>query len=179
MQRWRPVEVIGALLVLLSAGCGAPRHNEFDATFVSRMIPHHHLGMELIDEATQRSDDVRLRRLVFEMGTYHHDELAALEKWAADWGTSPAATFPGDIEASSVDRLQGYSGRAHDTWWLHLMISHHRGAILSSRAEAAGGIFAEATDMAGTIEKIQSRQIDEMSSLLRELCDGATTLPGC
>lgn len=180
MSRLRSAAV---LVAVASAGalltnCGGTEPNAADRAFVAAMIPHHHLGMRLLDEATTNSDDVRLRRMVFEMDAYHSGELAELDRWSSSWDVAPAADFPGDLTASDLARLFGTNGVEHDTLWLALMIRHHIGALAITDAESDGAI-GSARSLAKTIHDTQVRQIDEMRSLLDELCVADPTSPGC
>lgn len=143
------------------------------------MIPHHHLGMELIDEATRNSDGVELRRLVFEMGGYHHDELTRLTRWAKDWGIKEALMFPGGIAKADLARLASLRGPGHDTWWLHVMIEHHRGALVISREALASANDPGITSMAESVISVQEKQIGEMEDLSLRLCRSRSDLPGC
>lgn len=167
------------LVAVTLAACGGPHHGPADSAFVSRMIPHHELGMELINEATLHSDDVELRRLVFEMSGYHHDELAQLHEWAHAWGTGTAQRFPGRIDEADLTSLAGLKGPGHDTWWLALMIRHHRGAVDIAGEEIRSGTNRDAVAMAHTVLAVQQRQITDMEHLLRGYCAATPGLKGC
>lgn len=177
MRLRRAAELIAIASVL--ASCGTAPHGQADSAFVSRMIPHHELGMELINEATLHSDDVELRRLVFEMGGYHHDELAQLHEWAHAWGTGAARRFPGRIDQADLSSLGELRGPGHDTWWLALMIRHHRGAVDIAGEEIRSGTNRDAVTMAHTVLAVQKRQITDMEHLLRGYCAATPGLKGC
>lgn len=135
--------------------------------------------MVLIDEATRDSDGVELRRMVFEMGTYHHDELERLSEWARDWGVVEAHTFPGDLPSADLGKLAGLRGPAHDTWWLHLMLEHHRGALVIARDALASATDDDVTSMARAVISVQEEQIASMERLSASLCRTQQDLPGC
>ena len=179
---WKRVLVPVGLVLAASAIVVVPRTgvqpNDADRAFVAEMIPHHMLGMRLIDEATQHSDDVRLRRMVFEMSTYHASELDHFERWSSEWGVAPASDFPGDLPKGDLRDLAELDGPAHDTEWLALMLEHHRGALEITEAEGDGAI-ASARAMAETIHSVQAQQITEMTALLADLCADHPGSPGC
>lgn len=166
-------------LLLLLASCGGPGPGSADKGFVARMIPHHELGMDLIDEATLRSDGVELRRMVFEMGSYHHDEMARLQTWSREWHVPKEEKFPGSIDAGRTARLARLDGAAHDTWWLHLMIEHHEGAVEIAADALSAARHPDLLAMARTVRSVQERQITEMKVLLGSLCVAGPGLPGC
>ena len=159
-----------AVLAILAAACSHDDWRPADRTFVAQMIPHHHLGMRLIDDATVHSADVRLRGLVFEMSGYHQSELETLEAWATEQGVATADEFPGDLSDDDVASLQRLTGTAHDIWWLELMIRHHRGALTIADSEITGGGVAAALDMASNVRDVQTAEIAKMDQLRRTLC---------
>lgn len=163
--------VLGFGLVLSS--CGGPASKtaptDVDELFVAEMIPHHHLGMELIDQATRRVDDTRVRRLVFEMSTYHQSELDQLHAWAARWKVSAATDFPGRIDAVRLAELAALSGSDYDRRWLEVMIEHHEGAIDIAERQIDRGSDDGSIDTAESIRRVQAKDIEEMSSLLEVL----------
>lgn len=134
------------------------------------MIPHHHLGMTLVDEATRRSYDVRLRRLVFEMSGYHASELETLDRWSDAQGIAPMADFPGEVPEGEVRHLADLDTVEHDIWWLDLMIRHHRGAVEIADAELRDGKVAAARTLADTVRRVQSAEIEQMEELRHTLC---------
>jgi uncharacterized protein (DUF305 family) len=165
--RTSTVAIVSALIMLTSCGGGAP--NVADRLFVAEMIPHHHLGMELINQATRRVDDARLRRLVFEMSSYHLSELEQLHEWEAKWGVEPADDFPGDITETELAGLATLSGRDYDLRWLELMIEHHEGALEVSDRQMNEGSNDASIDMAEAVNEVQSRDIDNMKELLGDI----------
>lgn len=164
---------------MVALGCSSHSPSVADQEFVSQMIPHHHLGMQLIDEATIHSSDVRLRRLVFEMGTYHHDELSTLMKWKSKWGVSESAQFPGDVPAAEIDSLTTLNGLSHDTWWLRLMIKHHEGALVIAGDAISSGGEDNVVAMARSVMSLQSKQITKMKELFTSFCETNSSLAGC
>ena len=182
------IRFVRTALVLLAVAVPAPAlivacrdqpatWSEADRVFVSRMIPHHHLGMVLTDLAAQRAADVRLRRLVFEMSGYHQSELGLLDGWARGRGISESKDFPGDLADAEIDALAGTAGEVFDRFWLELMIRHHEGALQIAAEQIDSGTVAEARDLARSVARVQSGEIAEMERLLGELCGAAGVTP--
>lgn len=156
--------VVPTLAVLTSCGSAGP--SAADRLFVAQMIPHHHLGMEMIDQATRHVEDTRLRRLVFEMGSYHAAELDQLHEWAKEWGVESADRFPGEIAKTELADLAVLVGREYDRRWLELMIEHHEGALEISARQMQEGSNDESIEMAESVLEMQQREIREMRVLL-------------
>jgi len=173
--RWSAVAIVSLLVLVGCSGseqgnAASDEWTSVDETFVATMIPHHHLGMTLIDEATRRSGDVRLRHLVFEMSSYHMSDLELLHEWSSERSIPHASEFPGDLPASEVQSLADYEGLSHDIVWLDLMIRHHVGAVSIADATIAAGSVAELGRLATETRRVQSAEIDTMKALLGELC---------
>lgn len=170
MSRRRILDALFVTVFLTLAACGGSPASNTERTFVAQMIPHHELGMELIDIATTRADDVRLRRLVFEMSSYHHSDMEQLATWQSEWNVSPSVTFPGALPSTTLTNLTGLAGPTFDVSWLEAMITHHKGALDIANAVLDSSDRDAVTRMARTTINVQSREIDEMVALRVELC---------
>jgi len=178
MRAWRIRWVLLGLSIALSASSCAVQPNSADIRFVAEMIPHHELGMTLIDVATTNAGDVRLRRLVFEMGNYHHHDMMALRNLAKDWNVKPASSFPGELPKKRVQLLRQQMGIEHDVGWLHLMITHHLGALQIAEMSIDRSDSPAVQRLARATKEVQAREINEMRLLLAELCK-ISTLTEC
>ena len=152
--------------VLLSGCTSQVTPTTSDMAFVSAMIPHHELGLELLDIGAHSVDDVRLRRLIFEMNNYHADDHARLMQWSFEWGTREADNFPGKITDSEMRALATMTGSEFDREWLRLMIAHHRGALEIAAVDSEN---QDVSLLATRIESIQRQEIELMESLLHTL----------
>jgi uncharacterized protein (DUF305 family) len=162
-------------LVVMLCSCSRSGPSSSEKRFVGEMIPHHNVGVELLQIGQQRNNDVRVRRLIFEMGDYHHGELHSLELYARDWSIEVYEEFDGDIPDAELDRLRNVQGSEHDMLWLDLMIRHHEGAlVISNRLLSAGG-HQNLLTLASNVIKTQSDEIVEMVRLRKELCNESPT----
>jgi uncharacterized protein (DUF305 family) len=157
------------MLWACAGSCSATANpNAADRAFVHDAVPHHELGIELIALAETHSSDVRLRRMVFEQGTYHGPELDRLHTWAAEWEVAHGAAdpFPGELTADTVEALRRMDGPAFDVAWLDAMIEHHRGFLQIAAAAEQGAVVAT---FATPLAVLQQAQIDQMVALRDEL----------
>ena len=158
---------IAALCVVVSAACSnQPEPNTADKTFVAEMVAHHQLGVAMVDSAVLRSDDVRLRKLVFEMQSYHEHELHQLSSRLQEWKIMEAKVFPGLIEPSRLAKVDQLAGPAFDNAWLQAMIEHHEGAVVIGKNEITSGQITDLKVMAKKIVDIQQAEILQMQRLL-------------
>jgi uncharacterized protein (DUF305 family) len=136
------------------------------------MVPHHELGIELIDDAVSRVDDVRLRRLVFKMAAYHDSELHELKDRVASWGVTMSQRFPGWIDPAEMTAMSALSDTQYDLRWLDLMIEHHEGAITLAVVETTEGADDELRALARRIADAQRVEIAKMRYILDSLTEG-------
>ncbi len=178
---WRVVVAFASALSL--AACGH-QHGvaATDDVFVTAMVPHHRLGIEMLEHAQPRVDDVRVRRLVFEMSGYHGDELHELESHLAHGNLDEAEVFPGWIAPERLSALDEITGPSYDVSWLLLMTEHHEGAVELAELELARidpQPDDERRDLAWSIATTQRTEIDEMRALARLLCAEHADLGVC
>lgn len=158
--------MLAAALLLVACG-GGPR--PADARWAAMMVPHHEAGLALDDAALRRTDDVRVRRLAFEMNAYQGRELEELRTLAA---AAPAHDHPepaGMPTAAELASLETLEGTDFDRAFLTLMIRHHEGAVAMATAEGRAGTSARVRAMADAVVRVQTDQLDRMRVLLSEL----------
>lgn len=170
---WSGILAISLTACSTSPFTAAPSRS--DETFVARMVAHHHLGMTILDDATQHSDGVELRRLAFEMQGYHTSDLEILERRLQDWELSLPEVFPGYVAEERLDELAAMTGTPHDIAWLTVMIEHHEGALRLTKSEIARGDDPELRDLAAAIARLQRAEIKEMTRLRSRLTGGFVT----
>lgn len=160
-------------VVVLTAACGhhhaSSQPNEVDRWFVAAMVPHHRLGVELLEIAQPRVHDVRVRRLVFQMGDYHHGELHHLEHRLRAWAVSEATDYPGALAPTVLDELRATVGPDHDVAWLVAMIEHHEGAVAIAERQLREGSDDELRRLAAAVAEVQRADIDVMNDLVTTL----------
>lgn len=174
--------VIGTVSI---AACG---HADGDSTndttnvdtFLAGMVPHHRLGLEMLEHAVPRVDDVRVRRLVFEMSGYHGDEL---HHWESQlFHDAEVSIFPGWIAPDRLAALDDHTGPEYDVNWLVLMIEHHEGAIQLAADEltrVSRNSDPARHELAQRIAATQRAEIKEMRTLAQFLCSEHAHLVPC
>jgi uncharacterized protein (DUF305 family) len=159
--------------ILLLVGCGSGEtKSAIDQGFVASMLPHHRIGMELLNDGARRVNDVRVRNLIFQMASYHHREFAQLEEYQDRWGIAEATTFPGLPSAADWNLLNGAQDVEYDIIWLDVMIFHHRGAVNLARKQVQDGVDENLVDLATEVMREQRSQIKQMEKILTDICVG-------
>ncbi len=174
MRRLRTtlIGLLGAAVMLVIPACSMGSASQAEAEFVAAMVPHHRLGVELLQIAEPRVDDVRVRRLVFEMAAYHGADLHHLDHYLSGWSLLEAEVYPGWLDPERVRALEDLVGEQFDVAWLQAMIEHHEGALdLAVMLLDVGGRKELVTLATGVVE-VQSRELAQMRHLLEEKSGG-------
>lgn len=168
MRRRSIRRAAAVLAVAITASSCAP-HSSADETFVAQMVPHHEVGLRLVEDGQVRSVDVRLRRLIFEMGSYHHAELHSLESLAEDWSVGADDDFPGNLREDDFVALAAADAASYDRAWIDLMLVHHRGAVLIAQAALRASRTETVRAIAASVVAVQSDEIVKMIRLRKAL----------
>ncbi|WP_424536439.1 DUF305 domain-containing protein [Sphaerisporangium viridialbum] len=159
-----------------SFSTSATAHNATDVSFAQGMIPHHRQAVQMADLAATRASSPQVKDLAAEIGKQQEPEIATMSGWLTSWGEQvpqdmpgmdhSGQDMPGMMGAGEMDQLSKASGKAFDTAFLQMMVTHHQGAITMAKAERSTGSYPPAKDMAKAIIASQSKEIDQMNSLL-------------
>jgi uncharacterized protein (DUF305 family) len=161
-------QILAGGLLALTLACSHGTPSEVDAQFVSAMVPHHRLGLELLVLAEPRVEDVRVRRLVFEMAGYHDLDLHHLEHYLTEWSLAEAEMYPGWIAPERVRQLGELSGAAFDLEWLRVMTEHHEGALALADLMLQSGTNSTVKRLAAVVMEQQTRELAEMRRLIQQ-----------
>ena len=77
-----------------------------------------------------------------------------------------SASMPGMATPAQLDRLYGLSGRAFDVLFLRLMIRHHQGGLLMTRAVLGDHILSTTRTAAQSVSSEQIEDLGTMRALL-------------
>lgn len=94
---------------------------------------------------------------------------------AGHGGTGQDATMPGMASSEQVEELYALRGERFDTRFLQLMVRHHQGALLMTRAALDADALAVTHTAARAISTAQLEEIGAMRALLAAA--GARPLP--
>jgi uncharacterized protein (DUF305 family) len=173
-----------------------PSNTSAAAGFARDMQVHHDQGVELAMIIRDRSSDESIRGLAYDIATSQSNQsgqmLAWLNEWklpqaspepAMTWMTRPTLTgaghdhgtegahspgdpMPGLATRAQITELQGLEGPAAEKLFLQLMIAHHQGAVEMAEAVLDRTEVPVVINLATSIVKAQTSEIDYMTTLL-------------
>ncbi len=161
----------------------AQAYNQADITFAQGMIPHHAQAIAMSEMAAQRTVLPQVKDLAARVQAAQQPEIDQLRGFLRAWNTpvrsadSPMGgmgqmdhgtsdAMPGMMSGEEMHQLEQASGAAFDQMFLHMMISHHKGAVMMAQTELSNGQSPDARQLAQRIIDAQQREITEMRTLL-------------
>jgi uncharacterized protein (DUF305 family) len=204
----RTAALIGAtaLTALAATGCGSSNDTAtkstattastaaspaaVDKAFVSQMIPHHQMAVEMAGYAPARGQHPQIKQLGKNIIASQTSEITQMQTIAKNLGakvtempshadggmdhtmhggssmTAAAKTLgiPMEQMGMSMDMASLAKASPFDRAFIDMMIPHHQGAILMARAEIARGRSAELKKIATAIIAAQTKEIQQMNS---------------
>ncbi|MEU8703526.1 DUF305 domain-containing protein [Streptomyces sp. NPDC048680] len=170
-----------------TAAASAPAEASADVGFARDMAVHHQQAVEMSFIVRDRTTDVAVRRLAFDIINTQANQRGMMLGWLEMWGrakSSPGppmewmghtvtprgdgALMPGMATDAELDALRAAKGRDAEVLFLRLMTAHHRaGADMAQSAAAAAGTD-EIRNLASGMVLGQRSEIALMADMLKE-----------
>jgi uncharacterized protein (DUF305 family) len=157
--------------------------NDADVAFATDMIPHHAQALSMVDLTLDRPLDPEVQQLVEDIRTAQAPEIEQMTDWLTAWeepipetmrdhahahgeGDLEMGDLPGMMSADEMAELEAAPDDEFQDLFLEMMIEHHEGAVEMAKTEQTDGHFQPAIDLAESIEKGQTEEIELMQDLL-------------
>jgi uncharacterized protein (DUF305 family) len=136
--------------------------------FLTGMIDHHHMAVEMAKMCLDRAVHPTLRSLCEEIIAAQSAEIHEMHAWLQDWyGVSHEPMMkPGDMRA--MEKLASLGGAEFEIAFMEMMIKHHRAAIREADRCLDRASHDELLSMCADIITSQSAEIEQMREWL---CD--------
>jgi len=182
MRITHALAAIAVSIGLMVAGCGNDdetgggddaQFNDADVTFAQEMVMHHQQAIMMASLATEGAKDPDVVQLAGKILQAQEPEIETMQNWLKEWDADMSHSMegkshdmPGLMSEHEMSRLASASGLAFDQMFLTMMIEHHEGAIDMAQTEQADGENPDAIELAEDIEAAQSREVDQMQTML-------------
>jgi uncharacterized protein (DUF305 family) len=189
------VPAAGLLLVALGVAAGMligprvahPRDESAEAGFARDMATHHAQAVDMSFAVRDNAGDEEILILAADIIVTQSTQRGIFMGWLQQWGlpqtssqprmawmpghahTPPASGSPlmhGMATDAELQRLRDAHGIAAEILFLQLMIRHHEGGIIMTRAIAAQSDRPEVVQMAKSIDEGQRVEIARMKEML-------------
>jgi uncharacterized protein (DUF305 family) len=182
---------VGALTYAVAGDGGSsakPSADSADAGFARDMAVHHQQAVEMSYIVRDRTDDVEVRRLAYDIAQTQANQRGMLLGWLDLWGLPKVSADPpmswmgmGDMPSegegslmpgmatdAEMDKLQTLGGRKAEVYYLQLMTDHHRGGIHMAKGCAEKCTVGVEKQLAQGMVDAQQSEIDLMAGMLKE-----------
>ncbi|MDQ4092961.1 MAG: DUF305 domain-containing protein [Actinomycetota bacterium] len=200
------VLLLGAALgMLVQRGVGAGVRSEggpVDVGFAQDMSVHHRQAVLMAGMARDRSTDLAIQSLAFDIETSQLEQVGRMQGWLSLWNAAPlptslhmtwmpgfsmpgmthgghgidgVATMPGMASPADLEQLRAASGVQFDVLFLQLMLRHHQGGVPMATYAAEHAETAQVRNLAEKIIISQGAESKYMADLIAQR--GAQPLP--
>lgn len=174
-----------------STSAAAPAETSADVGFARDMAVHHQQAVEMSFIVRDRTSDVAVRRLAYDIINTQANQRGMMLGWLETWGrakSSPGppmawmghtvtprdgALMPGMATDTQLDALRAAKGRDAEVRFLKLMTAHHRAGAEMAQAAAAAAGTDEIRNLASGMVLGQRSEIALMADMLKERGAGA------
>ncbi|MDX3308579.1 DUF305 domain-containing protein [Streptomyces sp. NPDC054884] len=145
--------------------------NSDDVSYVRKMIEHHAQALEMTELVPDRAASGDVKRLALRISAAQGPEIKAMEGWLTTHGQKTTggghthAAMPGMATAAQLTALRAARGKAFDTLFLDLMITHHEGALTMATDVKAQGNNVRVEEMADDVIAQQTSEITRMNGM--------------
>lgn len=208
-RTWRPMVLAGGAVLLVAAGLvvlmlarpsssspsdtgaasstSAPAETSADVGFARDMAVHHQQAVEMAFVVRDRTADVAVRRLAYDIINTQANQRGMMLGWLETWGRSKSspgppmawmghaftsrgdgALMPGMATDAELDALRAAKGRDAEVRFLRLMTAHHRAGAEMAQAAADAAGTEEIRNLASGMVLGQRSEIALMADMLKE-----------
>jgi uncharacterized protein (DUF305 family) len=170
------------------SGMKAPTADSADAGFARDMAVHHQQAVEMSYIVRDRTKDVEVRRLAYDIAQTQANQRGMLLGWLDLWElpkvTSDApmtwmgmgdmasgkdgALMPGMATNTEMKKLDTLSGKQAEIFYLQLMTDHHKGGIHMAEGCVAKCEVGVEKKLAQGMVDAQQSEIKLMADMLKE-----------
>ncbi|MEE4495397.1 DUF305 domain-containing protein [Streptomyces sp. BE230] len=170
-----------------AASAAAPAETSADVGFARDMAVHHQQAVEMSFIVRDRTSDVAVRRLAYDIINTQANQRGMMLGWLEAWGrakSSPGppmawmghtvtprgdgALMPGMATDAELDALRAAKGRDAEVRFLKLMTVHHRAGAEMAQAAATAAGTDEIRNLASGMVLGQRSEIALMADMLKE-----------
>ncbi|MEU6281474.1 DUF305 domain-containing protein [Streptomyces sp. NPDC047028] len=178
-----------------SAAASTPAVGSADAGFARDMAVHHQQAVEMSYIVRDRTKDVEVRRLAYDIAQTQANQRGMLLGWLDLWGLpkvsadppmtwmgmgdmasgKDGALMPGMATNTQMRKLQTLSGKQAEILYLQLMTAHHKGGIHMAQGCVDKCTVGVEKRLAQGMVAGQRSELDVMAGMLKKR--GAQPLP--
>jgi uncharacterized protein (DUF305 family) len=160
--------VIGTMALMLAPTSQAKGPaGAFDREFLTEMIGHHAMAVEMAEMATEKATHPELKQTAETIIETQSAEIKQMRSWLRRWyGKRNVSPEMGHHEMMQMEELEDASGAEFEIRFLTLMSVHHAQAIERSKVAIEQARHPQVRNLAKAIIKAQDSEIEQFRNWL-------------
>jgi uncharacterized protein (DUF305 family) len=171
-QVWRRLSggliLVGAVALMLASATQAKGPaGAFDREFLTDMIGHHTMAVEMSEMAREKATHQELKQAAEAIIKTQTAEIKQMRSWLRKWyGKHHVSTEHGHEDMAAMDVLEEASGAEFEIRFLALMTVHHTQAVERSEVALDRARHPQVRKLAKAIIKAQNGEIKQFRNWL-------------
>lgn len=138
---------------------------EFDVAFLSQMIAHHEMAVEMAQQALKVATKPETKQEAQKVIDAQTKEIQQMTTWLKEWHNASPSKEQQDLVHDDMKQMMAMPVE-NDHMFFEMMIPHHQGAIDMSELADSRADKAELKDMAQKIIQDQKAEIEKYKTLM-------------
>lgn len=162
--------LVVALVLAAPAAASAPAPQKstakFEVDFMTGMIDHHAMAIEMGEMCLDNAEHAELRAMCEDVVSAQSQEIETMQAWLEDWYSvsyEPEMT-PGEMR--QMEKLDALAGAEFEIRFMEMLIRHHRMAITEAEKCVDRAYHGELRDLCQGIIEAQSAEIAQLETWL-------------
>ena len=162
--------LVGAILLMLAPASQAHAPaGAFDRKYLTDMIGHHTMAVEMGEMATEKATHPELKQAAETIIKTQTAEIKRMRTWLRKWyGKHHVSTEHGHGDMAAMEELEQATGAEFEIRFLALMTVHHTQTVERSKAALNRARHPQIGKLAKAIIKAQNREIKQFRDWLVE-----------
>jgi uncharacterized protein (DUF305 family) len=166
---WRTgalLAVLAAMLTLVPAVQANAPAGAYDRAFLTEMIGHHAMAVEMGEMAEEKSTHAELKRTGEEIVRTQSGEIRRMQRWLREWYGKRVSPMVQHEDMEQMEELESASGAEFEIRFMALMSVHHAQAIERATVALRRARHPAVRRLAGAILKAQEREVNQFRNWL-------------
>lgn len=134
----------------------------FEADFLTNMIDHHAMAVQMAQVCLERAVHPELRSMCQSIVSSQSSEITQMQQWLQDWYGRSHEPVMGPEHAEMMGRLDSATGAQFDEVFMEMMIEHHATAVAEGLTCLRTAYHSQLRRLCMNIVSSQTREIVQM-----------------
>jgi uncharacterized protein (DUF305 family) len=155
------VALLASGLALAPAAQASGPRGAFDREFMTEMVSHHGMAVEMAELAVDKATHPELKRVAEDIVRTQTAEIKRMQRWLRSWYGVRVRPRMTEQDMRDMRELEGATGAAFELRFMALMTVHHALAVERAGIAARRAGHAQLRRLARAIVRAQEREIDQ------------------